>query len=66
MRRRLSLLVSATMAITLLAFAIPLAILIQVLAADRAVAGANDDVRALSALVAAAPDPASEKLSTEP
>ena len=59
MRRRLSLLVSATMAVTLLAFAIPLAILIRVLAADRAVASANDDVRALSALVAAAPDPAS-------
>jgi signal transduction histidine kinase len=59
MRRRLSLLVSATMAVTLLAFAIPLAILIRVLAADRAVAGANDDVTALSALVAAAPDPAS-------
>ncbi|HEY3906692.1 MAG TPA: HAMP domain-containing sensor histidine kinase [Streptosporangiaceae bacterium] len=59
MRRRLSLLVSATMAVTLLAFAIPLAILIRVLAADHAVASANDDARALSALVAAAPDPAS-------
>lgn len=59
MRRRLSFLVSATMAVTLLAFAIPLAILIRVLAEDRAVASANDDVRAFSALVAAAPDPAS-------
>lgn len=59
MRRRLSLLVSATMAFTLLAFAIPLAILIPRIAAGRAIADANDDVRALSALVAAAPDPAS-------
>ena len=53
MRRRLSLLVSATMALTLVAFVIPLAILIRVIAADRAVASANDDARALSALVAA-------------
>lgn len=59
MRRRLSLLVSATMAVTLLAFAVPLAILIPRIAAGRAVASASDDVRALSALVAAAPDPAS-------
>jgi signal transduction histidine kinase len=47
------------MAVTLLAFAIPLAILIRVLAEDQALASANDDVRALSAQVAAAPDPAS-------
>jgi signal transduction histidine kinase len=59
MRRRLSLLVSATMALTLLGFAIPLAILIPTIAAGRAIADANDDARALSALVAAAPDPAS-------
>ncbi len=59
MRRRLSLLVSATMAVTLLAFAIPLAILIPIIAAGRAVAAANDDVRAMSVLVATAPDPAS-------
>lgn len=65
MRRRLSLLVSATMAITLLAFAIPLAILIRVLAADRAIASANDDVRTLSVLVAAAPDPTSVRESLQ-
>src|SRR6185437_15368962 len=65
MRRRLSLLVSATMALTLLAFAIPLAILIRVLAEDRALASANDDVRALSAQVAAAPDPASVRQDLE-
>jgi signal transduction histidine kinase len=59
MRRRLSLLVSAAMALTLLAFAIPLAILIRSIAADRAIARANDDVRALSTLVALNPDPQS-------
>lgn len=65
MRRRLSLLVSATMALTLLAFAIPLAILIPRIAASRAVADASDDVQALSALVAAAPDPASVRASLQ-
>ncbi len=65
MRRRLSLLVSATMAFTLLAFAIPLAILIPRIAASRAVADASDDVQALSALVAAAPDPASVRASLQ-
>jgi signal transduction histidine kinase len=59
MRRRLALLVSATMALTLFAFMIPLAILIKVIAADQAIAGATDDVRALSALVAADPAPSS-------
>jgi signal transduction histidine kinase len=59
MRRRLSVLVSATIAFTLLAFAIPLAILIPRIAASRAMADANDDVQALSVLVAATPDPAS-------
>ncbi|HEX9065720.1 MAG TPA: HAMP domain-containing sensor histidine kinase [Streptosporangiaceae bacterium] len=55
MRRRLALLVSAAMALTLLAFAIPLAILIKTIASEKAVADATDDVRALSALVAADP-----------
>ncbi len=58
MRRRLALLVSVTMALTLVAFAIPLAILIRTLAEDRAIASASDDVRALSAQVAANPSPA--------
>jgi signal transduction histidine kinase len=68
MRRRLSLLMSATMAVTLLAFAVPLGILIPRIAAGRAVASASDDVRALSALVAAAPDPAtvSENVQAAP
>jgi signal transduction histidine kinase len=46
------------MALMLLAFAIPLAILIRTIAADRAIASANDDVRVVSTLVAANPDPA--------
>jgi len=59
MRRRLALLVSVTMALTLFAFIVPLAILIRVIAADRAIANATDHVRALSALVAAHPAPQS-------
>ncbi len=58
MRRRLALLVSATMALMLLAFVLPLAILIKVNAADQAVAEATDNVRAVSAQVAAAPNDA--------
>jgi len=57
MRRHLSLLVSAAMALTLLAFAIPLAILIRNVAADRAIAKANDDISVVSTLVAADPRP---------
>jgi methyl-accepting chemotaxis protein len=53
------------MALTLLAFAIPLAILIRSIAADRAIARANDDVRALSTLVALNPDPGSWRLNVE-
>jgi signal transduction histidine kinase len=56
MRRRLALLVSAAMAMVLVAFVIPLAVLVRVIVADRAVAEATDSVRSLSALVAAAPD----------
>jgi signal transduction histidine kinase len=52
MRRRLALLVSAAMTLTLLAFMIPLAILIRVIVADRAVAEATDQVRSVSTLVA--------------
>lgn len=58
MRRHLSLLVSAAMALTLLAFAIPLAILIRNIAITQATASANNNVRQLSALVAANPSPA--------
>lgn len=57
MRRRLALLVSATMALVLLAFVVPLAILVRLIVADRAIAEATDDVRSVSALIAANPDP---------
>jgi signal transduction histidine kinase len=59
MRRRLALLVTATMALMLLAFVIPLAILFRVILADRAIADATEEVRSLSALVAANPSPSS-------
>src|SRR5690348_14745214 len=59
MRRRLALLVSAVMAMVLVAFVIPLAIVVRLIIADRAIAGATDAVHSVGALVAAAPDPAS-------
>lgn len=59
MRRRLALLVSAVMAMVLVAFVVPLAIVVRLIVADRVIADASDKVRSLSALVAAAPDPAS-------
>jgi len=55
MRRRLALLVSATMALVLFAFIVPLAILVRTITAGRAVARAADQVRAVSVLVAADP-----------
>lgn len=56
MRRRLALLVAATTALTLVAFVVPLAILIRIIVADLALASATDEARSLSALVAAHPD----------
>jgi signal transduction histidine kinase len=52
MRGRLALLVSATMALVLVAFVVPLAILVRVLAADRAIAAAISEAQQLSAVVA--------------
>ena len=52
MRRRLALVVAATMAMVLFAFVVPLAILVRVLAADRALAAATSEAQQLSALVA--------------
>ena len=43
------------MALVLFAFVVPLAILVRTIVADRAVARASDDVRSVSALVAADP-----------
>ena len=64
MRRRLALLVSATMALVLLAFVIPLAILVRLIVADRAIAEATDDARSVSSLVAVNPSPSEVRQAT--
>ncbi|WP_433615037.1 sensor histidine kinase [Dactylosporangium sp. CA-139114] len=54
MRRRLALLVAAAMALVLVAFLVPLALLLRSAAEDRAVAAATTQARSLAALVATA------------
>jgi len=54
-RRRLALLVSASMALVLVAFVVPLAILVRVIVADRAVSSATSAAQQLSAEIAASP-----------
>ncbi|MER7281783.1 ATP-binding protein [Dactylosporangium sp. NPDC000244] len=54
MRRRLALLVAAAMALMLVAFLVPLALLLRSAAEDRAVAAATTQARSLAALVATA------------
>ena len=51
MRRRLTLLVGATTVLVLIAFLVPLALLVRQVAADRAMSGANDVVRTIVPLV---------------
>jgi signal transduction histidine kinase len=51
MRRRLALLVAATTSLVLVAFLVPLALLVRTVAADRAVSGATLEVESLSSLV---------------
>jgi signal transduction histidine kinase len=51
MRRRLTLLVAATTVLVLVAFLVPLALLVRQVAADRAISRANDQVRAVVPLV---------------
>lgn len=58
MRRRVLLLVAATTSLVLVAFLVPLALLVRTVAAERAVLAATADATALTALVAVA-DPAS-------
>ena len=58
MRRRVLLLVAATTSLVLVAFLVPLALLVRTVAAERAVLAATADAQALTALVAVA-DPAS-------
>jgi signal transduction histidine kinase len=62
-RRRLAVLVSATMALVLVAFVVPLAILVRVIVADRAVSSATSAAQQLSAEVAAGPTDASLRAS---
>jgi signal transduction histidine kinase len=51
MRRRLTLLVGATTVLVLIAFLVPLALLVRQVAEDRAVSSANEQVRAVVSLV---------------
>ena len=53
MRRRLSLLVAATTSLVLVAFLVPLALLVSTVAADRAVSGATLEAESLASLVTA-------------
>jgi signal transduction histidine kinase len=64
MRRRLALLTTATMAIVLIAFLVPLAVLVRRVAAERAVAQATTEVQSLVAVVATS-DTAALRLSID-
>jgi len=61
-RRRVLLLVAATTSLVLVAFLVPLALLVRTVAAERAVLAATADAQALTALVAVA-DPAALALA---
>ena len=54
MRRRLAVLVAATMALVLIAFVVPLAVGIRVLAADRAMTSATGEAQQIATIVATA------------
>ena len=56
MRRRISLLVAATTSAVILAFLIPLGMLVRTLAEDRAVAGASQEAQAVATIVAGVDD----------
>ena len=64
MRWRLALLVAAAMTLVLLAFLVPLALLLRGVAADRAVSAATTQAQSLGVLVATA-DPQSLRLAVE-
>ncbi|MDG4765373.1 HAMP domain-containing sensor histidine kinase [Solwaraspora sp. WMMD406] len=64
MRRRLTLLVAATTTLVLVAFLVPLALLLRTVAQDRAVVAANADVQSLVSLVGTA-DPDSLRLTVD-
>ena len=56
MRRRISLLVAATTSAIILAFLIPLGLLVRTLAEDRAIAGASQEAQGVATLVAGVND----------
>jgi signal transduction histidine kinase len=56
MRRRVSLLVAATTSAVILAFLIPLGLLVRTLAEDRAIAGASQEAQGVATLVAGVDD----------
>ncbi|MFE7068794.1 sensor histidine kinase [Streptomyces sp. NPDC057620] len=64
MRRRLTLLVAATMCLALLAFVVPLALLLRTVAQDRATVAASADAQSLVSLVGTA-DPKTLRSSVE-
>ena len=57
MRRKISLLVAATTSAVIIAFLIPLAMLVRTLAEDRAVAGASQEAQGVATLVAGVTEP---------
>jgi signal transduction histidine kinase len=63
-RRRLALLVTAAMALVLVAFVVPLAVLVRSAVANRAISAATSQAQSLAALVATA-DPAALRLSVD-
>ncbi|SDZ08501.1 Signal transduction histidine kinase [Micromonospora pattaloongensis] len=64
MRRRLTLLVAATTCLVLVAFLVPLALLVRTVAQDRAVVAATADVQAIVSVVGTA-DPTTLRLTIE-
>ena len=65
MRRRLALTVVATTSLVLVAFLVPLALLVRDLAAARATTAAEQDARALVQIVASVPDRAALQVAVE-
>lgn len=57
MRRRLALIVFAVTAMVTVAFLLPLAAVVRVVAEDRALSGADQEVRSLAGVLAAVPSP---------
>ena len=65
MRRRLALLVAATTSIVVVAFLVPLALLVRDVGADRALDSAESAARSLTPVIATAADPATVTLALE-